>query len=150
MSPSVNLQACTGIRLGDRRTELTLYPESGSALARVPPRRACSLTAPHLRESTPPVSCRSALVPSPLAPAGRRSATPSMTGRPLRAHCYKGRKVNRESGLAGQAVGGKQVEDHLWLVTFMTYDLGYFDDETCRREPIGNPFGPKVLPMSPE
>jgi hypothetical protein len=27
----------------------------------------------------------------------------------------------------------------------MDYDLGYFDDETCRLEPIQNPFGPKVL-----
>jgi len=25
--------------------------------------------------------------------------------------------------------------------------LGYFDDETCRLEPIDNPFGPKLLPM---
>jgi hypothetical protein len=39
-----------------------------------------------------------------------------------------------------------QVGDRLWLVTFMDYDLGYFDDETCRLEPIANPFGPKVLP----
>ena len=31
--------------------------------------------------------------------------------------------------------------DHIWLVTFMQYDLGYFDDETCRREPIDNPTG---------
>ncbi|HVH10248.1 MAG TPA: hypothetical protein VM736_10655, partial [Gemmatimonadales bacterium] len=31
------------------------------------------------------------------------------------------------------------------LVTFMQYDLGYFDDETCRVEPIENPFGPKVI-----
>jgi hypothetical protein len=31
----------------------------------------------------------------------------------------------------------------------MDYDLGYFDDETCRLEPIANPFGPKLLPMSP-
>lgn len=30
------------------------------------------------------------------------------------------------------------------------YDLGYFDDETCRLEPLENPFGPKVLPMFPE
>jgi putative transposase len=37
-----------------------------------------------------------------------------------------------------------------WLVTFMHYDLGYFDDETCRLEAITNPFGPKVLPMSSE
>jgi hypothetical protein len=34
------------------------------------------------------------------------------------------------------------------LVRFMDYDLGYFDDETCRLEPLANPFGPKVLPMS--
>lgn len=44
----------------------------------------------------------------------------------------------------------KQVDDHLWLVTFMDYDLGYFDDETCRLEPLATPFGPKVLRMSPE
>jgi hypothetical protein len=50
---------------------------------------------------------------------------------------------------AGQSVGIKQVSDHIWLVTFMDYDLGYFDDETCRLEPLDNPFGPKVLPMSP-
>jgi hypothetical protein len=47
-------------------------------------------------------------------------------------------------------VGVRQVDGHVWLVTFMHYDLGYFDDETCRLEPIANPFGPKVLPMSPE
>jgi len=35
-------------------------------------------------------------------------------------------------------------------VTYMHYDLGYFDDETGRLEPIDNPFGPKLLPMSPE
>jgi putative transposase len=32
----------------------------------------------------------------------------------------------------------------------MQYDLGYFGDETCRLEPIENPFGPKVLSMAPE
>jgi putative transposase len=25
----------------------------------------------------------------------------------------------------------------------MEYGFGYFDDETCRLEPIDNPFGPK-------
>ena len=39
---------------------------------------------------------------------------------------------------------------HIWLVTFMQYDLGYFDDETCRLEPIENPFGAKVLPIPSE
>ena len=64
--------------------------------------------------------------------------------------CFKGRKVNLSHALAGQNIGVTQVGDGLWLVTFMQYDLGYFDDETCRLEPIENPFGPKVLPMSPE
>ena len=64
--------------------------------------------------------------------------------------CFDGRKVNLSHVFAGQNVGVTQVGDRVWLVTFMQYDLGYFDDETCRLEPIENPFGPKVLPMSPE
>ena len=36
------------------------------------------------------------------------------------------------------------------MVGFMDYDLGYFDDETCRLEPLANPLGPSVLPMCPE
>ncbi len=35
-------------------------------------------------------------------------------------------------------------------MTFMQYDLGYFDDETCRLEPIENPFGAKLLPIRSE
>jgi putative transposase len=61
--------------------------------------------------------------------------------------CFHGRKINRSHVFAGQNVGVTQVGDHLWLVTFMHYDLGYFDDEACRLEPIENPFGPRVLPM---
>jgi hypothetical protein len=36
----------------------------------------------------------------------------------------------------------------LWCVSSADYDLGYFDDETCRLEPLADPFGPKVLPLS--
>ena len=64
--------------------------------------------------------------------------------------CFKGRKVNLSHVFAGQNVGVTQVGDRVWLVSFMQYDLGYFDDEAIRVEPIENPFGPKVLPMSPE
>ena len=59
------------------------------------------------------------------------------------------RKINLSSVLAGQNVGIKQVDEHVWLVTFMHYDLGFFDDETCRLEPGMNPFEAAVLPMSP-
>jgi putative transposase len=51
---------------------------------------------------------------------------------------------------AGENVGVTQVGERNWLVTFMRSDLGYFGDETCRLEPIDNPFEPKVLPMSAE
>jgi putative transposase len=57
--------------------------------------------------------------------------------------CFKGQKVNLSHVFAGQRVGVTQVGERIWLVTFMHYDLGYFDDETCRLEPIENPFGPK-------
>ena len=60
--------------------------------------------------------------------------------------CFNGRKVNLSHVFAGQNVGVTQVDERIWLVTFMQYDLGYFDDETCRLEPIQNPFGPKVFP----
>ena len=64
--------------------------------------------------------------------------------------CFNGRKVNLSHVFAGQNVGVTQVGDPVWLVTFMRYDLGYFDDETCRLEPIKNPFDAKVLPMCSE
>ena len=64
--------------------------------------------------------------------------------------CYEQRKVNLSTVFAGQKVGVSQVGEHLWLVSFMDYDLGYFDDTEGRLEPIDNPFGAKLLPMSPE
>lgn len=62
--------------------------------------------------------------------------------------CLRGKKINFSQVFAGQAVGIKEVNDKIWLVSFMNYDLGYFDEDSCRVEPLENPFGPKVLPMS--
>src|SRR5258708_3849082 len=53
--------------------------------------------------------------------------------------CLKGRKINLSHALAGQNIGVTQVGDHLWLVTFMQYDLGYFDARAGRHQPIGEP-----------
>jgi hypothetical protein len=39
--------------------------------------------------------------------------------------CYQRRKINVSQVFAGQTVGVKQVDDHLWLVTFMHYDLRF-------------------------
>ena len=63
--------------------------------------------------------------------------------------CLGKRKINLSQSFAGQNVGIKEVSDRIWLVTFMNYDLGFFDHEACRLEPVDNPFEPKVLPMSP-
>jgi putative transposase len=75
---------------------------------------------------------------------GRRSSPPAAASAPSAARSTSARSSR------DRKVGIRQVDEHLWLVTFIDYDLGYFDDETCRLEPIDNPFGPKLLPMSPE
>ena len=62
--------------------------------------------------------------------------------------CLNKKKINVSIVFAGQNVGIKEVDDGIWLVSFMDYDLGYFDELTCKLEPLYNPFGPKVLPMS--
>jgi putative transposase len=63
--------------------------------------------------------------------------------------CMGKRKINLSQVFAGQTVGVRQVDDKIWQVSFMDYDIGYFDEETNRVEPGENPFGAKVLPMSP-
>lgn len=63
---------------------------------------------------------------------------------------YKGLKVSFSLVFAGQDVGIRQVEDKIWLVSFMDYDMGYFDEESGQFEPGPCPFGPRVLPMCPE
>jgi len=50
--------------------------------------------------------------------------------------------------LAGQRLGIKEVDEGIWLVSFMHYDLGYIDLEQKTLQPLDNPFGPGVSPMS--
>lgn len=64
--------------------------------------------------------------------------------------CMAPHKIMLSTVFAGQNVGVKQVGDKIWLVSFMDYDLGFFDEETTRLEPTANPFEAKVLPMCPE
>jgi len=61
--------------------------------------------------------------------------------------CLERRKISLSTVLAGQNVGIKQVDDQIWQVSFMGYDLGFFDMDSCRVEPGPNPFGPRVLTM---
>ncbi|MDH3693950.1 MAG: integrase core domain-containing protein [Gammaproteobacteria bacterium] len=65
--------------------------------------------------------------------------------------CVGRRKINLSSVFAGQYVGIREVADDVWLVSFLDYDLGFFDRELNKVEPIGNnPFAPKLLPMLSE
>jgi hypothetical protein len=43
--------------------------------------------------------------------------------------CLGRKKINFGTALAGQAVGIKEVDEGIWLVSFMDYDLGYIDLE---------------------
>jgi putative transposase len=62
--------------------------------------------------------------------------------------CVGRRKINLSTVFAGQNVGIKEVSDKIWLVSFMKYDLGFFDHQAGTVTSAENPFGAKVLPMS--
>ena len=47
------------------------------------------------------------------------------------------------------SVGIKEVDDDIWIVNFMHYDLGYIDLEQKTLQRPDNPFGSRLLPMSP-
>jgi hypothetical protein len=71
--------------------------------------------------------------------------------------CLHRKRINSSTVLAGQKLGIKEVDEGIWLVSFMHYDLGYFDLEQKTLQPLNSPFGtrlsPKLrydlLPMSP-
>ena len=56
--------------------------------------------------------------------------------------CMGRRKVNLSIVFSGQTVGVTEVADKIWLVSFLNYDLGFFDEDVGRVEPTTNPFGP--------
>jgi transposase InsO family protein len=62
--------------------------------------------------------------------------------------CMHRKKINISYVLAGQRVGIKEVDDGIWIVSFMQYDLGYIDLEQKTLQPLDNPFGARLLPMS--
>jgi hypothetical protein len=65
--------------------------------------------------------------------------------------CLGSRKINLSTSLAEQLVGIREVADQVWQVSFLEYDLGYFDRDEARVEPGPNPFAPDpVLTMCPE
>jgi transposase InsO family protein len=62
--------------------------------------------------------------------------------------CMHRKKINVSTVLAGQKLGIREVDDGIWLVSFLTYDLGYIDLEQRTLQTLDNPFGPRVSTMS--
>jgi len=62
--------------------------------------------------------------------------------------CMHRKKINISTVMAGQRLGIKEVDEGIWLVSFMQYDLGYIDLEQRTLQTIGNPFGTRLSPMS--
>jgi transposase InsO family protein len=79
-------------------------------------------------------------IPDPHYPFHDRAVMVTNCGR----LCLYRKKINLSTSLAGQYVGIKEVDDGIWLVSFMQYDLGYIDLEEKALQPLENPFGPKV------
>ena len=79
-------------------------------------------------------------IPEPNYPFHDRTVIVTSCGR----LCLPRKKINLSVTLAGQAVGIKEVDHGIWLVSFMDYDLGYIDLEERTLQPSKNPFGPKV------
>jgi transposase InsO family protein len=62
--------------------------------------------------------------------------------------CMHRKRINVSTVLAGQRLGIKEVDEGIWIVSFMSYDLGFIDLEQKTLQPIDNPFGPRLSPMS--
>ena len=57
-------------------------------------------------------------------------------------------KSTVQAVLAGQRLGIKEVDEGIWLTSFMNYHLGYIDLEQRTLQTIDNPFGVRLSPMS--
>jgi hypothetical protein len=62
--------------------------------------------------------------------------------------CLHRKRINISTVLAGQKLGIKEVDEAIWLASFMHYNLGYFDLEQKTLQPLDNPFGTRLSPLS--
>lgn len=58
--------------------------------------------------------------------------------------CMYRKKIHVSTVLAGQKLGIKEVDEGIWLISFMSYDLGYIDLEQKTLQTIDNPFGTRL------
>jgi putative transposase len=53
--------------------------------------------------------------------------------------CIGKKKINFSTVFAAQNVGITEIDERIWLLSFMQFDLGYFDEDSCRVEPLRGP-----------
>jgi hypothetical protein len=58
------------------------------------------------------------------------------------------KRINISTVQAGQKLGIKEVDGRIWLAKLHPRDLGYFDLEQKTLQPLDNPFGTRLSPMS--
>lgn len=58
--------------------------------------------------------------------------------------CFKKRKIHISKAFSNQPIGLKEVDDGIWQVDFMSYTLGFFDEESNKFVPSEDPFGFKL------
>ena len=59
--------------------------------------------------------------------------------------CLNDQKIHISRALSNQPVGLKKVDSGIWQVDFMSYTLGFFDEESDGFTPSDDPFGFKIL-----
>ena len=71
---------------------------------------------------------------------------------PIYEAFVNGTRLSPRFGLqiGADSIGLKEVDDGIWLVTFMHHDLAYIDLEQKIWQPIDNLLGTRVSPMCPE
>ncbi len=57
--------------------------------------------------------------------------------------------INLSGVFAGQSVEVREVAEGIWLISFMDYDLGFFEEQCNRVQCAPNPFNDKVSTMCP-
>jgi Helix-turn-helix domain len=82
--------------------------------------------------------------PHPAPVAGCRNSLIRFTTKTIQVTCCGRICLHRKKINLSTAVGIKEVEEGIWLVSFMDYDPGCIDLEEKTVQPLDNPFGPKV------
>jgi len=58
--------------------------------------------------------------------------------------CLNDQKIHISRALANQPVGLKEVDSGIWQIDFMSYTMGFFDEESDGFTPSDDPFGFKI------